>query len=96
MAAHANDVVLLPIIFIPISKLRSLSVEDNFNNTFLLKNNSFATAVTWSYCKNNKGVLFYQDNCRKNFLISLLVSVMQIVNKFICNSRVATKFEQGL
>ncbi len=36
MATHANDVVLLPIIFIPISKLRSLSVEDNFNNTFAL------------------------------------------------------------
>ena len=36
MAAHANDVALLLIIFIPISKLRSLSVEDNFNNTFAL------------------------------------------------------------
>ncbi len=30
----ANDAGTIAIIFIPISKLRSLNVEDNFNNTF--------------------------------------------------------------
>ena len=33
-----------------ISKLRSLSAEDNFNNTFTIKS-FFATSVTWNWCK---------------------------------------------
>ena len=60
MAVQTNDAVLLPITFGTQKFCENFINEDNFNNTFLLKNNSFATAVTWSYCKNNKGVLFYQ------------------------------------
>ena len=70
------------IIFIPISKLRSLSVEDNFNNTFNKNAFPFVHSTMVKHCKSNKGVLFNQVICGKNFLISLLVLVMQIVSDF--------------
>ena len=71
-AVQTNDVVLLLIIFGTWKFCENFINEDNFNNTFLLKNNSFATAVTWSYYKSNKGVLFNQVICKKNFLISVV------------------------
>ena len=36
MAVHISDVVLLPSSSFQVSKLRSLTLEDNFNNTFAL------------------------------------------------------------
>ena len=36
MAVHISDVVLLPSSSFQVSKLRSLTLEDNFNNTFFL------------------------------------------------------------
>ena len=64
-----------------ISNLRDLRIEDYFNNTFLLKC-LLKGLLSYEHCKSNKGVLFNQVICRKNFLISLLVSVMQIMNDF--------------
>ena len=50
-----------------ISNLRDLRIEDYFNNTFLLKC-LLKGLLSYEHCKSNKGVLFNQVICRKNFL----------------------------
>ena len=72
MTVHTKWCGATAIIFIPLSKLRSLTLEDNFNNTFNKNAFPFVHSTMVKHCKCNKGVLFNQVICRKNFLISVV------------------------
>ena len=63
MAVQTNDVVLLLSSSCLGKFCENLPMKIISITPLIIKNHSLATTVAKNYCKNNKGVLFYQVNC---------------------------------